>query len=125
MAPRVIGGHRSEIHRSGKHEDTTPMHSCANQHRCRFGSETIFKQNIRFEPLLRPCTAEWIPRNASLGPYNLRGHKGPNYHNKSMSGYFLKRHLPEIITNFWASQLWATQLWAPQLCDQQGLMHFC
>ena len=37
-----------------------------------------------------------------------------------MSGYFLKRHLPEINTNFWASQLWA-----PQLCDQQGLMHSC
>ena len=30
-----------------------------------------FQQNIRFEPLLRPCTAEWIPRNVSLGPYNL------------------------------------------------------
>ena len=31
------------------------------------------QQNIRFDPLLRPCTAEWITRNVSLCPYNLRG----------------------------------------------------
>ena len=30
-----------------------------------------FQQNLRFEHLLHPCTAEWIPRNVSLGPYKL------------------------------------------------------
>ena len=65
MAPRVIGSHRSAIHRSGKHEDTTPMHSWANQQSVDWLWKH-FVQNLRFEPWLRPCTAEWIPRNASL-----------------------------------------------------------
>ena len=64
MAPRVIGSHRSAIHRSGKHEDTTPMHSWANQHSCRLApkpfSDKISDLNLYSVPVLQNGSREML-----------------------------------------------------------------